>query len=398
MLTLDRVYQARQALRPIIHNTDLVRAPYICPSAKVWLKPENLQTTGSFKVRGATFKIFSLTDEEKKRGVIACSAGNHAQGVALASQKCGVKATIYLPSAAPISKVEATKSYGANVVLVDGVYDDAHDAAEKAAKETGAVFVHPYDDEDVIAGQGTIGLELLEQLPDIDAVVIPIGGGGLASGIAFTLKKLKPDVKCYGVQAEGAPSMYNSYHGGKLASLDHVDTFADGISVKTPGDLTFAMCSEYLDDVVTVNDDETATAILTMIEQQKLIAEGAGATSVAAAMFDKLPIKGKNTVCVVSGGNIDVTILSRVIRRGLIKTGRLADLSIELIDRPGQLREVSSIVASLGANVILVNHNYGGENTAINGCTLQISMETRNFDHIAQIRQALADAGYKLLD
>lgn len=397
MLTLDKVYRAAHTLKEVIRPTDLIYAPKINPEANVYLKTENLQVTGSFKVRGAYFKISNLTEEEKAKGVIACSAGNHAQGVALAAQRSGIKALICLPDGAPISKVEATKSYGAEICLVEGVYDDAYNKALQLRDEKGYTFIHPFDDEDVIAGQGTIGLELLEQLADVDAVVVPVGGGGLISGVAFTLKTLKPSIKVYGVQAVGAPSMVNSVHDGKIEKLSSVSTIADGIAVKEPGEHTFEYCSKYVDDIVTVTDDEISTAILTLIEQQKLIAEGAGAVSVAAVMFDKVPAKGKNVICLVSGGNIDVTILSRVIKRGLMKSGRSYQVNIELLDKPGQLKGVSQIIADLGGNVISIHHERASEGSDINGCYLRIVLETRNFDHIKQIKDALTSAGYSIV-
>ena len=396
-MTLDKIYHAAFVLKDVIRKTDLIYAPHINPDAEVYLKTENLQVTGSFKVRGAYYKISQLTEEEKKRGVIACSAGNHAQGVALAAEKNGISSTICIPDGAPISKVEATKSYGAKVKLVKGVYDDASHTACRLKEETGSTFIHPFDDEDVIAGQGTIGLELLDQLPDIDAVIVPVGGGGLISGIAFAIKSLNPRCKVYGVQASGAPSMYNSIQHHKQETLASVSTIADGIAVKQPGTITYDLCSQYVDEIVTVTDDEISTAILTLIEQQKLIAEGAGAVSVAAALFNKVDIRGKKVVCLVSGGNIDVTILSRVISRGLLKAGRSADLTIELVDKPGQLQDVSAIIARLGGNVVAVHHDRSGENTDINGCTLRLVMETRDHAHIEAIRAALTSAGFKIL-
>lgn len=398
MLTLDNVYKANHQLKTLIRETDLIYSKALSGANQVYLKPENLQITGSFKVRGAAYKISTLSEEEKAKGVIACSAGNHAQGVALASTKNGVKSKIFIPSSAPISKVEATKKYGAQVVLVDGVYDDAYSAAKAEVEKTGSVFIHPFNDEDVMAGQGTIGLELLEELPGLDAVVVPIGGGGLAAGIAFTVKSLNPSCKVYGVQAKGAPSMYNWVEKADTHPLGKVSTFADGIAVKEPGSLTFELCNKYLDEIVTVTDDEIATAILTLMEEQKLVAEGAGAVSVAAVMFNKIPLKDKKVVCLVSGGNIDVTILSRVIQRGLLTSGRLSDLTIEMVDKPGQLKEVSTIVSDLGANVVRVNHNHGGENMGINDCFLKISMETRNFQHLKEIKQALINAGYHITE
>lgn len=398
MLTLDKVYKASHVLKEVIRTTDLIRAPKINPDAEVFLKTENLQVTGSFKVRGAYFKISQLTEEEKKKGVIACSAGNHAQGVALAASKAGIKSLICLPDGAPISKVEATKGYGAEVCLVPGVYDDAYQKALALRDEKGYTFIHPFDDENVIAGQGTIGLELLDQLPDMDAVVVPIGGGGLISGVAFAIKSLNPNIKVYGVQAAGAPSMAKSLEDGKIERLESVATLADGIAVKEPGVNTFELCSKYVDGVVTVSEDEISCAILSLIEQQKLIAEGAGAVSVAAVMFNKIPVKGKKVVCLVSGGNIDVTILNKVIRRGLVKSGRASLLTIELVDKPGQLTGVAGIIAKLGGNVTAVHHERADANENINGCFLRIQLETRNFEHLEEIRRELAAAGYKIVE
>lgn len=396
MLTLDKVYHASFQLKDVIRRTDMIMAPKINPDCEVHLKTENLQVTGSFKVRGAAYKISQLSEAEKAKGVIACSAGNHAQGVALAATKNGIKSLICLPDGAPISKVEATRKYGADICLVEGVYDDAYNRALQLKEEKGYTFIHPFNDEDVIAGQGTIGLEILEQLPDVDVVIVPVGGGGLISGVAFAIKALNPKVKVYGVQAAGAPSMQNSVAEGKIEKLDEVSTIADGIAVKEPGDVTFAMCQKYVDGIVTVTDDEIAAAILALIEQQKLIAEGAGAVSVAAAMFNKVDIKGKKVCCLVSGGNIDVTILSRVIKRGLLKSGRTYSLTIELLDKPGQLKGVADTIAEAGGNIISVHHERASEGSDINGCYLRLVMETRNFDHIEAIRKALTERGYHL--
>ena len=397
MLTIDNVYRANYALKNVIRQTDIIRAPKLAKDTELYLKTENLQITGSFKVRGAYYKMSKLSEAEKAKGVVACSAGNHAQGVALAAQKNGIKATICLPDGAPISKIEATKSYGADVCLVEGVYDDAYNKALELRDSEGLTFIHPFNDEDVIAGQGTIALELIEQLPDMDAVIVPIGGGGLISGIAYTLKTLKPHVKVYGVQATGAPSMYKSVKDGQIEELPSVSTIADGIAVKKPGDLTYEICSKYVDDIVTVTDDEISAAILALMEKHKLVTEGAGAIAVAAAMFDKLDIKGKKTVCLLSGGNIDVTILSRVIKRGLLMSGRTAQLMIELADKPGQLKNVSRIIADLGGNVISVHHERANEGSDVTGCYLRIMLETRNYDHINEIKKALTDFGFKLL-
>ena len=378
MLTLDKVFDAQRVLKNIVRETSCVRASGIAPGVDLWLKPENLQNTGSFKLRGSGYKMANLTEEEKKRGVVACSAGNHAQGVALAASKQGIKSVICLPDSAPISKIEATKAYGAEVCLVEGVYDDAYNKALELRDSMGYTFVHPFDDEDVIAGQGTIALEIFKDLDDIDAIIVPVGGGGLISGIA--------------------PSMVKSIGGGAIERLPSVMTIADGIAVKQPGENTFRYVKEYVDDMAVVTEDEICSAILTLIEKQKMVAEGAGAVSVAAAMFNKFPVQGKKIVSVVSGGNIDVTILSRIIKRGLMKSGRVTNLLIELIDKPGQLKEVSRIIADLGGNVTSVHHERAGDTENINGCYLRVSMETRDYDHVNAIKNALKDEGLKVVD
>lgn len=395
MLSLDDLYKARYVLGEILRRTDLVRAPKLNIESDIYLKPENLQITGSFKIRGAYYRISQLTDEEKQRGVVACSAGNHAQGVALGATSHGIKSLICLPEGAPISKVEATRRLGADICLVPGVYDDAYQRALQLRDECGYTFVHPFNDERVIAGQGTIGLELLEQLPDVEAVIVPVGGGGLISGVAYAIKSLNPKVKVYGVQASGAPSMYASLMSHQPETLTQVSTIADGIAVKTPGDLTFDLCSKYVDEVCLVSEDEICAAILHLLEQEKIVAEGAGAVSVAAAMFNKLPIKGKKTICLVSGGNIDVTILSRIINRGLETSGRICTLTMELDDKPGQLLEVNEVIASLGANVISVYHERSAYSQKINACLLRVTIETRNQNHVDEIKASLTKKGFK---
>ncbi len=397
MVTLDKVYHAAFVLKEVARRTDLIYAPNLSNEAEIYLKPENLQVTGSFKLRGAYYKISQLTPEQKAAGIIACSAGNHAQGVALAATRQGVRSVVCMPDIAPISKVEATKRLGAEVVLTKGTYDDAYAQAVQMQRETGATMIHPFDDEEVIAGQGTVGLEILEQMRDVEAVVVPVGGGGLISGVALAIRQLNPGVKIYGVQAANAPSMAESLRQKNPVTLDTVHTFADGIAVKHPGEITFALAQQYVDDVVTVGEDEIAAAILAMIEQHKLIAEGAGAVSVAAAMFHKLPIQGKKVVCVVSGGNIDVNILSRVITRGLVTSGRNANLLIALEDRPGQLVGVSEIISRYGANVVSVRHERSDPNMAISSCFLRVGMETRDFQQIQQIKQSLAEAGFTIV-
>ena len=396
MLTLDKVFNAQTVLKNIIRETNVVRAYGIAPDCELYLKPENLQITGSFKVRGSAYKIAMLSEEEKAKGVIACSAGNHAQGVALAATKNGIKSLICLPDTAPISKVEATKGYGAEVCLVEGCYDDAYKKALELRDSEGYTFVHPFDDENVIAGQGTIALEILNDLDNIDPIVVPIGGGGLISGIAYTVKQIRPSVKVYGVQAAGAPSMYNSVKDKEIECLPSVSTIADGIAVKQPGENTFHYVSDYVDEIALVTDDEVASAILALIEKQKMIAEGAGATAVAAVMTNKFNLKGKRVVAVVSGGNIDVTSLSRVIDRGLLNSGRSSSLLIELIDKPGQLKEISRIIADCGGNVTGV-HYEKGNTESVNGCFLRIEMETRDFEHVNLITKSIRDEGFKLV-
>ena len=400
MLTLDKVYHANYVLNDVVRRTDIIYSSTLSQASgcEIYLKTENLQVTGSFKVRGAYYKISQLSEEEKSHGVVACSAGNHAQGVALASKKFGIKSVICMPDGAPISKVEATKSYGAEVELVPGVYDDAHNFAEQLRKEKGYTFIHPFDDEDVIAGQATIGLEIIEQLEDVDAIVVPVGGGGLISGVAFAVKSLNPRIKVYGVQSAGAPSMIQSLKDGRVEMLPSVSTIADGIAVKEPGEHTFEVCKKYVDGIVSVTDDQVCAAILALIERQKMIAEGAGAVSLAAVMFGKIPdVTGKKVVCLISGGNIDVTILSRVINRGLLMSGRTSSLTIELMDKPGQLVAVSAIIAGCGGNVIGVLHERSNEGTDVNGCYLKITIETRDFEHIKQIEDSLKNAGFKLV-
>ena len=397
MLTLDKIYQAAFTLKNVARKTDLLHAPNLSGGAQLYLKAENLQVTGSFKIRGAYNKIASLTQEQREAGILACSAGNHAQGVALAATRMGIRSIVCMPDGAPISKVEATKRLGAEVRLVAGAYDDAYEYALRLQAETGATFIHPFNDELVIAGQGTIGLEILDQLPDVEAVIVPVGGGGLIAGVACAIKSLNPRVKVYGVQAENAPGMARSLRLDEIATLDSVATFADGIAVKTPGELTYAMAKQFVDDVVTVSEDEIAAAILALIEKQKLIAEGAGAVSVAAAMFGRLPVEGKKTVCVVSGGNIDVNILSRVITRGLVMGGRNSVLQIALEDKPGQLVGVSRIISDCGGNVVSVHHERSDANMAISSCFLKIGMETRDFAQIELIKSELTKAGFRIV-
>ncbi len=397
MLTLDKIYHAAFVLKNVARKTDLIKATKLSDKCELYLKTENLQETGSFKLRGAYYKISQLTDEEKAHGIIACSAGNHAQGVAMAASHNGIKSIICMPDGAPLSKVEATKQLGADIRLVKGVYDDAYAEALRIQEETGATFIHPFDDDEVIAGQGTIGLEILDEIEDLDAIVVPIGGGGLISGVAYAVKHLDPSIKIYGVQAAGSASMYESRRAGHPVMLESAATFADGIAVKQPGDTTFKLVEEYVDEIVTVSEDEIAAAILALIEKQKVIAEGAGAVAVTAVLFDKLPVEGKKVACIVSGGNIDVNILNRVITRGLVTSGRNANLTIALTDKPGQLQEVAEIIARCGGNVVAVHHDRADANMAITSCFLKIALETRDHDQINEIKRELSNAGFTLV-
>lgn len=398
MLALDRIYHAAYVLKGVARKTDLIAAPHLVPGiGDLYLKTENLQVTGSFKLRGAYYKISQLPKGDLERGIIACSAGNHAQGVALAATHMGVRSIVCMPDGAPIMKVESTRKLGAEVRLVKGSYDDAHDEAVRLQEKMGATLIHPYDDEDVICGQGTIGLEIMDQLEGVDAVVVPVGGGGLVSGVACAVKSLKPSCQVFGVQAAGASAMAESFRRGDWHASDTASTFADGIAVKNPGEITFQMVRKYVDDIVTVSDDEIAAAILNLMERQKVVAEGAGAVPVAAAMFDKLPLAEKRVVCVVSGGNIDVNILSRVINRGLAMSGRKVTMEIRLTDKPGQLQQVSTIIAELGANVVSVDYDLSDPDLPISSCTLRVGMETRDQAQIDQIRAKLVGEGFALV-
>ena len=396
MLTLGMIQDAQAALRGIARRTPLESAPKI--GQNLYIKAENLQLTGAFKLRGAYNKIRSLSKEEAARGVIACSAGNHAQGIALSATKLGIRSIICMPAGAPISKVEATKAYGAEVVLVPGVYDDAAAEAERLTREKGYTFAHPFNDPLVIAGQGTIGLEILEQLPEVEQVIVPIGGGGLISGISCAIKSMKPSCRIIGVQAASVASMYTSCRRGAITTVADGDTNADGIHVLTPSQLTFELCQKYVDEIVTVSEDEIAAAILALMEGQKTVAEGAGATTAAAVMFHKVDVTAKKTVCVVSGGNVDVTTLSRIITRGLSKAGRITELTTKVTDKPGSLLLLLQVVANTGANILNITHSREDRRAEVNACIVSMVLETRNGDHVRQIEQELTQRGYFLLD
>lgn len=397
MISMELLRDARCVLSPVINLTPMIPAKGFVPDCRFYLKADCLQKTGAFKLRGAYYKLSTLTDEEKARGVIACSAGNHAQGVAFAARDMGIPATICIPAGAPLSKIEATRSYGANVVLVPGVYDDAHAEAVRLRDEQGLTFIHPFDDERVMAGQGTIGLEIAEQLPDVDVVLVPIGGGGLIAGVASALRQLKPACRIIGVQAAGAASMADSLRAGHILTLPEVHTVADGIQVKTPGEKTFAICREAVDEVVTVGEAEIASAILTVLERQKLMVEGAGAVGVAAAMYGELDLRGKNVCALLSGGNLDVTMLERIITRGLAREGRTVGFSTVLPDRPRALAGLLGIVSELGANVLEVSHERSSLKADLGSTVVHLLVETRNRAHVDELFDALHREGYQLI-
>ena len=397
MISMELLRDARCVLSPVINLTPMIPVKGFVPDCRFYLKADCLQKTGAFKLRGAYYKLSTLTDEEKARGVIACSAGNHAQGVAFAARDMGIPATICIPAGAPLSKIEATRSYGANVVLVPGVYDDAHAEAVRLRDEQGLTFIHPFDDERVMTGQGTIGLEIAEQLPDVDAVLVPIGGGGLIAGVASALRQLKPACRIIGVQAAGAASMADSLRAGHILTLPEVHTVADGIQVKTPGEKTFAICREAVDEVVTVGEAEIASAILTVLERQKLMVEGAGAVGVAAAMYGELDLRGKTVCALLSGGNLDVTMLERIITRGLAREGRTVGFSTVLPDRPRALAGLLGIVSELGANVLEVSHERSSLKADLGSTVVHLLVETRNRAHVDELFDALHREGYQLI-
>lgn len=390
---LKMIQQAREFLKGKISETPIFTASRM--GENVYIKMENLQKTGSFKIRGAYNKMANLTEEQAKKGVISCSAGNHAQGVALSATQLGIKSYICIPSVAPLSKVDATRGYGGEVIIVDGTFDDAQAKAYEIQEERDLTYVAPFDDPYVIAGQGTIGLEILEQLPDVKYIVVPIGGGGLISGISIAVKSLKPDVKIIGVEAENAASMRASLDENKKVTLTSSNTMADGIAVKTPGDLTLEIVKEYVDEVVTVSEEEIQKTILRLIEEGKTTAEGAGATSIAAILEEKYDFSDGKVCAVLSGGNINVNTVSRIIKNGLFETGRMTEVATVIPDKPGELIRFLNIVKDLGANILTINQYSEAEEMDINSAVVRLVLETFNNDHKKQIYNALAEAGYR---
>lgn len=397
VLTLEMIKVARQRMAGVAHFTPLDYSHTFSrlTGNNVYLKLENTQKTGSFKIRGAYNKVMSLSDEEKARGVIAASAGNHAQGVAYAAARAGLTSTIVMPEGAPISKIMAARGYGAQVILAGGGYDEAYHHALEIQETKGATFIHGFDDVEIMAGQGTIALELLEQLPELEAVLVPVGGGGLMAGIALAMKSLKPAVRIIGVQAAGAPAVYNSYRAHELIESSSTSTFADGIAIRRPGKITFDIIRRYVDDIVTVDDEEISGAILMLLEHSKLVVEGSGAVGLASLIYQKTSLTGVNAVVVLSGGNIDVNILSIIIERGLAKSGRYVRLRTTLIDRPGSLQKLLAVVAQTHANVISINHDRIRPDIPLKQAEVQLELETKNREHILEIINTLRQNDYK---
>ena len=395
-ITLVDIVQAREALNGVIHNTPLDRSHTFSAMTgnDVYLKLENMQKTGSFKIRGAYNKIRSLTSSERGKGVIAASAGNHAQGVAYAAAAAGIKATIVMPETAPLAKIMATRGYGAEVVLAGTVYDEAFQKAVEIQHTSGQTFIHAFNDKAVAAGQGTIGLEILDGLPDAAAIVVPVGGGGLIAGIAAAVKAVAPQIKIYGVQAKGAPAMYISKQAHAIQATPNAVTIADGIAVKVPGDLTFSIIDRFVDDIVIVDDEAIAGAILMLLERAKLLVEGAGAIGLAAVLQGLIPVKGK-VATVISGGNIDVNFISRIIERGLVKAGRRVKLSTHIQDKPGELQRLLAIIACAQANVINIYHDRLERNVPIGQSVVEVSLETRDALHTDAILSELRKEGYR---
>lgn len=395
-LRLGDVLEARERIKDICVNTKLIYSSEFSRESgnEVYIKPENLQITGAFKLRGALNKVGKLSEDQKKRGLIASSAGNHAQGVAYSASKLGIKATIVMPETTPLIKVQATKNYGVDVVLKGQVYDEAYEEAKRLEEENGYTFVHPFNDVDVMAGQGTIAVEIIEELRDVDAILVPIGGGGLISGIAVAAKGINPNIKVIGVQAEGANPMKISFDSGELTFADKVDTIADGAAVKKPGDITFEVIKKYVDEIVTVSDQELMEAVFILLEKHKLVSEATGVMSLAA--LKRLNFKGKKVVSLISGGNIDVVTIASLLNHGLVSRGRLFCFSVKLHDTPGQLLKISTILAQKGANVIKLDHNQFKAIDRLKHVVLEVTVETNGHEHIEEIVKALNEEGYNV--
>ena len=394
MLTLKEFKEARGVLSGVIRNTSLVYSPAFSKATgnQIYIKPENMQVTGAYKIRGAYYKISTLSDEEKARGLVTASAGNHAQGVAYAAQAAGVSATIGMPTTTPLVKVNNTKDYGAKVVLHGETFDDAAELAAKLSEEEGLTYVHPFNDPAIATGQGTISYEIFQDLPDVDVILVPIGGGGLATGVSTLAKLLNPNVTVIGVEPSGAASMKASLDAGHVVTLDRVETIADGVAVKTPGDQIFPYIQKNIDDIITIPDDELVDAFLDMMEKHKMIVENAGLLPIAA--LSHLKCRGKNVVPVLSGGNMDVITVASLVQHGLINRGRVFTFSVQLPDRPGELLRVAQIVAEANGNIIKLEHNQFVNINRQSGVELRVTLEAFGHTHKRAILDALCGAGY----
>jgi len=392
------IFDAQKALNGIARRTGLLpaSASVFGSNNKVLFKAENHQRTGSFKLRGAYFRMLQMTDEERARGVICASAGNHAQGVALAAQELDIRSLVVMPAGAPIAKIEATRAYGAEIILHGDSYNAAQNHALMIQKERGMVFIHAFDDPFVIAGQGTVGLEIVQDYPDVKTLVIPIGGGGLAAGTALAIKETRPDIQIIGVEPENAASMLRSFNANKPVQLNQCDTIADGVAVKSPGELTYKLCRVYLDDLITVSDDDIAAAILAMLERTKMLVEGAGAVALAALMTRPELINGP-TAAIVSGGNIDVNILERIIEKGLVNSGRRARFNTFIADRPGHLSKMLDLLSVHGVNVLSISHDRLAPTVALGQTAVSLEVETRNNEHIAAVCELLQEHGFQII-
>ena len=396
MLTLKEFKEARGVLSGVIRNTSLVYSPAFSKATgnQIYIKPENMQVTGAYKIRGAYYKISTLSDEEKAWGLVTASAGNHAQGVAYAAQAAGVSATIVMPTTTPLVKVNNTKDYGAKVVLHGETFDDAAELAAKLSEEEGLTYVHPFNDPAIATGQGTISYEIFQDLPDVDVILVPIGGGGLATGVSTLAKLLNPNVTVIGVEPSGAASMKASLDAGHVVTLDRVETIADGVAVKTPGDQIFPYIQKNIDDIITIPDDELVDAFLDMMEKHKMIVENAGLLPIAA--LSHLKCRGKNVVPVLSGGNMDVITVASLVQHGLINRGRVFTFSVQLPDRPGELLRVAQIVAEANGNIIKLEHNQFVNINRQNGVELKVTLEAFGQDHKQQILAELRQNGYSV--
>lgn len=398
MTEYQDVEKAREVLKGVIGRTGMIYSQTFSNISgnDVFLKTENFQKTGSFKIRGAYNRIANLTEEERAKGVITASAGNHAQGVAYAAAKQGIKSLVVMPETTPIAKVTATRNYGADVVLYGNLYDEAYRKAVEMKNDRGMTFIHAFNDPWVVAGQGTIGCEMLEERPDLDMIVVPVGGGGLISGVALAAKTIKPEVKVIGVEAAGFDAVKRSFNEGELVMVDTGTTIADGIAVRRPGDITFPMIQKYVDDIVTVTEDEIASAILMLLERAKLMSEGAGAAGLAAVIDKKIPVKGKKLGVIISGGNIDINLISMIIHRGLLKSGRKVEIRTVLKDKPGQLRALLDLLADAGVNIVSVHHNREREAIDLGFAEVEMVLETRDGDHSRDVCELLRSRGYDI--